>query len=181
MTNRRLTTRNCRADTDGMTEALAGNPARTAPERHHWLNVFVGVLDDAFHLTEEEQFGVSVVSSRLLDSLNIPHRGVPATLPLPVVQEMHSGLYSMKLSRAAGLPPRPVRVATPEDSVVAVEVWRDALEGMILTAYPDLEAPDRLRLAKAVTDLLAAIGVPQRAASHFPPSVVSSYNKADFQ
>jgi hypothetical protein len=53
----------------------------TTPERYHWINVMVGVLDGAFHLTDNEQFRVIEIVSKLLERLHIPERSVPATRP----------------------------------------------------------------------------------------------------
>lgn len=150
------------------------------PQRHHWLNVMVGVLDGAFHLTDAEQYGVAEVVNKLLARLRIPDRGVPQTLPIPIVQEMHSNLYSIGLeSPRRSHVAREVRAAQNGDNVVSIEAWRAALEGMILTAYPDLAGEERLLLSKVTTDLLAAIGVPNRAASHLPPAVVTAHRSLD--
>lgn len=150
------------------------------PQRYHWLNVLVGVLDGAFHLTDDEQYGVANVVRGLLDRLRIPERGVPTTLPLAVVQEMYSGLYSQQIdsSHTQGTY-REVRPVVAEDAVVSLEAWRLAVEDLILTAYPDLDVTERLLLTKTITDLLAAIGVPNRAAAHFPPAVVDAHHKLD--
>lgn len=150
-------------------------------ERHHWVNVLVGVLDSAFHLTDQEQAATAAIVHKLLTNLHVPGRGTPVNLPIPVVQEMHSNLYSLQLeSTRRAATPREVRGTTSHDSVVTIEAWREALESMLLSAYPNLRAEERIIMAKVFTDLLAAIGVPNRAAAHFPPSVVAAHNKLDF-
>jgi hypothetical protein len=149
-------------------------------ERYHWINVMVGVLDGAFHLTDDEQFRVTEIVAKLLERLRIPERSVPDTLPIPVVQEMHSGLYSIGVEspRSSHLQ-REIRPVTANDDVVSVDAWRHALEAMVLTAYPDLGGEERLLLSKVTTDLLGAIGVPNRAASHFPPAVMTAQRRLD--
>lgn len=148
--------------------------------RHHWLNTIVGILDGAFFLTDEEQFAVAGIIRQLLDALRIPDRGTPAVMPVPVAQEAAVGYYSLALAspRESGVV-RPVRPATSIDVVVSVETWREALVGMFTTAYPDLSADERLVLSKVFHDLLAAIGAPQRAASHLPEVVMDAYRDVE--
>jgi hypothetical protein len=149
-------------------------------DRHHWLNAIVGMLDQAFRLTDDEQFFVLDIVSRLLDALDIPFRGDPQQLPASVAQEAESGLYSMQLStpREVGLV-RPVRAVTGGDMVVSVEAWRTALLGMLITAYPDLEPVEKMTAAQVLDDLLTAIGVPTRLAMFFPSEVVAAYRDCD--
>lgn len=151
-----------------------------SPQRHHWLSTFVGVLDEAFHLSEEEQFAVADIVSRLLRQLHIPDRGVPQIVPIPLAQEVYASLYSQQLEsrRRARLNPRTRRI-DPHDCVASLEAWRSPLVDMVATAYPDLAAEERLLLTKITTDLLAAIGVPTRAASHFPDAVLNAHRNLD--
>lgn len=150
------------------------------PERAHWINVIVGILDASFYLSEEEQFAVSDIVRRLFLKLHIPERAMPGELPIPLVQELHSGLYSVQLEapRTSGLA-RPVRHVSGGDSVTSLEAWRLSFENMILTAYPDLAVEERLLLRKVLTDLLAAIGVPDRAAASFPDAVIEAHQRLD--
>lgn len=145
-------------------------------ERHHWLNTYVGVLDGAFWLSDEEQYFTSDIIVRLLDSLCIPERGNPKELSPPVALEVASGYYTVQLSspRDSGLQrsPRPVHES---DIIVSVEAWSQALLALITTAYPDLEPIERLVTTKVLSDLLIAIGVPGRAAAFFPDDVVRAY------
>ena len=90
-------------------------------ERHHWLNTYVGVLDGAFWLSDEEQYFTSDIIVRLLDSLCIPERGNPKELSPPVALEVASGYYTVQLSspRDSGLQRSEQQVVpapTPEDS-----------------------------------------------------------------
>jgi len=146
----------------------------TRVERHHWLNTIVGVLDSAFHLTLDEQFAVSSIVNKLLAALRIPERGAAQVLPMPVVQEAHASYYSTSMATEDG---RVVRGATSLDCVTSLETWRSALEDMVVTAYPDLSAEERILLAKVLSDLLAAIGVPNRAAMFFPDAVLKAHRE----
>lgn len=143
------------------------------PERAHWINVFVGILDTSFFLSEEEQFAVSDIVRRLFQRLGIPERGEPKELAIPLVQELYSNLYSVHLEgpRQSGVQ-RQVRGTLPGDSVTSLEAWRIMFEEIILVGYPDLTLEERLLMTTVLTDLLAAIGVPNRAASVIPDAVV---------
>lgn len=149
-------------------------------ERHHWLNTIVGLLDAAFRLTDEEQFFTFDIVARLLDSLDIPFRSEPDELPSAVLLEVSSSMFSVQLSspRDSGLA-RPVRQVSHGDMVVSVEAWRNALLGLLTTAYPDLDPTERMVAAKVFDDLLVAIGVPHRAAVFFPDEVVRAYSTTD--
>lgn len=144
------------------------------------MNTIVGILDAAFHLTDEEQVFVFDIVGRLLDSLDIPHRSDPLVLPVPLVLEITSGIYSVQLNSPAvsGLV-RPVRAVGHGDIVVSVETWRESLAGLLITAYPDLNPLERMVLAKVLTDLLDAIGLPDRAAVFFPDDVVRTAREVD--
>jgi hypothetical protein len=149
-------------------------------QRHHWLNTIVGLLDSAFFLTDEEQFAVSDIVRRLLIALNIPDRGQPYVLPIPVAHEVSGSLYALGLAtpRESGLV-RAVRPASAADNVVSLEAWRQALVSLLTSAYPDLSADETFMVTKVFTDLLAAIGVPLRAAAFFPNTVVRAYHEVD--
>jgi len=153
---------------------------RQQVERHHWLNTIVGILDQAFSLTDEEQFYVIDIVNRMLESLYIPERGIPALIPTQVLLEISSGLYSAQLAgpRASGVA-RPIRHASNRDMVVSVEAWVQALLSMLITASPDLSPVERMVSAKILSDLLDAIGVPDRAATFFPDDVVRIANEVD--
>lgn len=151
----------------------------TTPQRHHWINTFVGLLDGAFHLTEAEQLEVIAILKQLLVALQIPERGTAESLPAPVALEISSGFYTIQLthSRNAGYI-RPVRAVAVTDTTVSAESWRDAFCGMLFTAYPQLSPAERLLLAKTFSDLLAALGVPARAAAFLPEAVVRAYRSS---
>lgn len=145
-------------------------------ERHHWLNTFVGILDGAFHLTDVEQARTLAVFRDLLIALRIPERGEPTDLPAPVAMEVTSNFFTIAMAgpRDTGYE-RPVREVSGHDLVVSLEVWRDALSGMLIVAYPDLQPAERLLAAKVFADVLASLGVPRRAAEFLPDDVVRTH------
>jgi len=149
-------------------------------ERHHWLNTLVGILDQAFNLTDEEQVYVIDIVNRLLEGLAIPERGEPALLPPQLVLEMSSGVYSTKIAgpRSSGVV-RPIRATSARDMVVSIQAWVESLLGLLLTAYPDLTPVERIVAAKVFSDLLDGIGVPDRAAAFFPDDVIRIANQVD--
>jgi hypothetical protein len=151
-----------------------------AAQRHDWLNAIVGTLDIAFHLTEDEQYLVANIINQLLDGLNIPDRGAPKALPPSVALEISAGVYSDQLAvaRDHGLT-RTVRAAQGRDIVVSLETWREALMGMLLTAYPEIAGVQRTLAMKVVGDLLAGIGVPTRAAAAYPDDVIRMYQQLE--
>lgn len=145
-------------------------------ERGHWLAAFTGVLDAAFRLSEEEQFYTLDILNQLFDKLGVPERGKPRALPSPVALEVACAHYSTQMTgpRSSAIP-RAVRAVSGGDIVASVETWREAFFQMILTAYPDLEPLERVVTLKVLSDLLVAIGVPDRAAYHFPDEVIRAY------
>lgn len=147
--------------------------------KDHWLNTIVGLIDASFYLSPEEQYASTLIVSNLLGKLRIPERGRPQVIPMPVVQEMHAHYYSTALATVNSGLPRPTRYANQEDCVTSLEAWRSALEGMVIQAYPDLSADERLLLAKVLQDWLAAVGIPNRAASFLPSSVLKAHREID--
>lgn len=149
-------------------------------ERYHWLNTIAGILDQAFHLTDDEQVGVITIVGDLLDYLDIPGRGDPAHLPTPVASEVSAGLYSTQLSGASmqGFV-RPVRRAVDGEIIASVETWREALLGLLTAAYPDLEPSSRLYASTVFANTLIALGLPARAANFFPDEVTRQYRSID--
>ncbi len=147
--------------------------------RDHWLNTVVGLIDASFYLSPEEQYASTKIITGLLDRLNIPDRGQPLVIPMPVVQEMHANYYSTALDTVNSGLPRQTRFVNNQDCVTSLEAWRSALEGMILQAYPDLSGDQRLLLAKVLNDWLAAVGIPNRAASFLPAQVLRAHRDLD--
>lgn len=150
--------------------------ADRAVQRHHWLNTIVGILDSAFYLSEVEQLQVIGYVRRLLEALHIPERSVPRVVPAPVALEAASKFYTVVLAgpRVSGIERR-VRPVGSGDMVVSVEAWRDALLGLIQTAYPDLLPEEKVVAGTVLTEILLGLGVPQRAAAFFPEEVVRAY------
>ncbi len=144
------------------------------PERYHWLNTIVGILDQAYHLTDVEQVNVVTLVNNLLAHLNIPDRADPTVVPALVAIEMSAGTYASLLSGPRLSDVHPVRLADEDDIVVSVEAWSETLVTMITTAYPDIDAPTRMIMHKVFADILDALGVPDRAATFFPEDVVRS-------
>jgi hypothetical protein len=144
--------------------------------RHVWLNTYVGILDAAFVLTDEEAYFCQDIVRNLLDTLNIPGRGPVAAIPVPLLSEAEHQTWSVHLhgSRDNLALHRP-REVVAGDTVVGVDAWREALVGMLTAAYPDLDAYERLAVAKVFDDLLVALGVPGRAARFLPENVVRAH------
>jgi hypothetical protein len=144
-------------------------------QRFHWLNTIAGILDSAFHLSDIEQYHTLNILSQLLEYLRIPERGVPAQLPAAVAHEARSGAYALTLAeaRSTGIE-REVHLAT-SDITVPLEAWRDALANMVLSAYPDLDQQELELLNSWLGDLLAALGVPRRAATFLPDDVIRAF------
>lgn len=153
---------------------MAGDATRV--ERHHWLNTFIGILDAAFHLTEIEQAQMIAIFRDLLVAVRVPERGAPTELPAALALEVTSNFFTISLAgpRDSGVS-RPVRSVTQGDVVVSLEAWRAALVGMLTVAYPGMLPAERLLVDRVFTDVLAGIGVPQRAAEFLPGDVVRTY------
>jgi hypothetical protein len=145
-------------------------------ERHHWLNTFIGILDAAFNLTEEEQAAVIAILRELLVALQIPERGSPVELPAALALEVSSEFFTISLSgpRESRLQ-RSVRAATETDTVVSPDAWRDSLAGMLMVAYPDLIPAERLLAHNVFSKILLGIGVPHRAPEYLPGDVIRSH------
>jgi len=139
-------------------------------ERHHWVSTITGMLNSAFCLSTTEQYDVGRVLTKLFTTLQIPERGEPVTLPMPVVQEVHSRLYSEALTTTSAA----ARPVTDRDCIAPLEAWRNALENMVTVAYPRLQPADRALLVKSFDDILKAIGVPRRAAQFIPEPVIAA-------
>ena len=156
-----------------MAELSPSIPLHAVPERHDWLNTIVGILDQAFHLTPEEQIHVIAAVDAILERLNIPSRSDPTVLPPPLALEIANKYFSRQVSgpRSSGLN-RPIRVVEHHDIVVSVETWREALVALLTVAHNDLSSVERLTAARAFVEILVAIGVPHRAAAFFPDDVV---------
>lgn len=150
----------------------------TRVERYHWINTIVGLLDAAFYLSEEEQFLVLDIVNRLLVSLRVPERGAVTELPPALALEVKAGFYTSTLSgpRESGVE-RPVRPVGNNDVVVSVESWRQAFLDMLVMAYPDIDPFERIATTKVLTDVLVALGVPERKAAFYPDAVVRAYQE----
>ena len=146
--------------------------------RANWINTIVGILNSAFILSEEEKYHVINITKRLLEALNIPERSTPEKLPAAVALEARSGFYSINLNQRSLLSSSDIRQVTANDIVVSVESWRDALMGLLVTAYPDLTFEEKIITAKILTEMLSALGLPERAAIFFPQEVVRAFQES---
>ena len=143
------------------------------PERHHWTNTFVGLLDMAFVLSDTEQIHAARIVDDLLAFLRIPERGVPSALPVHVSLEVTSGFFARHLHepRLAGTPRTPPADGSTTEAHT-LEAWRQHLMSLVLTAYPDLEPIEMLGLAQVANELLAGLGIPDRAPVQITDAVV---------
>lgn len=141
-------------------------------QRHHWVNTVLGFLDATWHLTDSEMVQVSRIVSNLLDVLNIPDRGAPSKLPMPLMMEAAGGFYSSQVnSVAASSSQKPVRAITSGDVTFEPDIWRAAISELFTTAYPDLDGYERLFLDRTIGDLLDALGIDTRAAQFISEDV----------
>lgn len=157
-----------RSDTDIVTSEAS------SPARHHWVNTLVGQIDSAFLLTYEELFAVEHAVGELLNALRIPARGPAVSIPAPLAAEMTSQFWAVHLdsaNRAEMLVNRP-RAVREGDAVVSLDAWRNALSGLVTSAYPHLAPIERVLLTKSLDDMLSDLGIPSRAARYIPESVI---------
>jgi hypothetical protein len=136
----------------------------------------LGMLDSAFHLTEEEQAPTLLILRRLMDALDIPGRRDPDSVPAGVALEADASVYSELLAatRTTGIT-RPIRRNGDSDPFVSLETWVQALVSMLTSAYPELSPVERVKAMTVFTELLVAIGVPDRAVYHYPEEVLRAY------
>jgi hypothetical protein len=136
----------------------------------------LGMLDGAFHLTEEEQAPTLQILRRLMDALDIPGRSTPDSVPAGVALEADARVYSEVLAgaRSTGII-RPIRPAGDADPFVPLETWVQALVTMLTSAYPELNPVERVKAMTVFTELLVAIGVPERAVYCYPDEVLRAY------
>lgn len=155
---------------------MHNNNQTPAIPRHVWLNTYVGILDAAFVLTDEETYFCQVIVRHLLQTVRVPERGPSAIVPSPVLAELDSSTWSTQLTEGRdNLDLHRPRLVQHTDTVVSLEAWRDALGGMLTSAYPDFEAVERVIVTQVFDDLLTALGVPDRAARFLPGDVVRAH------
>ena len=145
-------------------------------KRHHWLNTYLGIIDSAFLLTDEEQFHIIQIINKLLKGLDIPNRGGCLCLPSAVALEVESAFYTILLQGNKNRSEQQgARSVASSDLVVSLDTWRDALTSLIFNSYDNLTPEEKLFAAKTFGDLLAALGVPERAAAYFPDTVLRAW------
>jgi hypothetical protein len=146
-------------------------------ERHHWVNTYLGILDSVFFLSEEEQYHTIKILTSLLEAIKVPERGFPVLIPASVAVEAKSSFYSISLdARQKSAFVRHPRLIEGDDIMVSIDAWRDSLLNMLVTAYPDFQTEEKILAAKVFTELLVALGLPNRAAAYFPDDVVRAWN-----
>lgn len=148
-------------------------------ERTHWRNTIVGILDAAFLFDAGEHMACDRVVGDLLRILRIPERAPSGSVPLEVMQEAENRTYSLQMYERHHQGSAVARATTAQDCVTSPDSWRASLMTLITSAYPDLSAEERLLAATCFQDLLAQIGVPQRAATYFPPGVLAAHNELE--
>lgn len=155
------------------------HPGLARIERYHWLNTVVGVVDDVWHLTPEEQFHTIRVVRALLDQLNVPERGAPSVVPASLALEVDGGFYNLRLNAEfdSGAP-RPVRAVAAGDFTLPVEVWVNSLSSLFTSAYPDLDPLERVLLNRTFMELLQSLGAERRSPSHVPEDVARAAREA---
>jgi hypothetical protein len=148
----------------------------TLIERHDWINTVLGMLDASLHLTEEEQAPTLSILRQLFDNLDIPGRGQAAVLPVSVALESDAKLFTdvMAAPRISGFS-RPIRAVSQFDEVIPLEAWVQGFVAMICASYPDLNPYERLEARKVFTELLMALGIPERAAQYYPDEIIRAY------
>lgn len=142
------------------------------PDRDQWVHTFMGIIDSAFELTDEEQLVTADTLRSLFSALRIPDRGSPREVPMPLLLEITSRFYTTYLRNTAKETDRPQpRAAGPGELLAPIEAWRSALANIIFLAYPDLSPEERLATDKILTDLLGALGVSRRRANFLPVDI----------
>lgn len=132
----------------------------------------MGIIDSAFELTDQELLVAADALRSLFTALQIPDRGSPREVPMPLLLEITSRFYTTYLRETANgsTPPEP-RAVTSGELIAPVEAWRSALANLIFLAYPDLSPEERLATDKILTDLLGALGVSRRRAKFLPVDI----------
>lgn len=147
-------------------------------QRHHWINTIVGLIDSVWSLTPEELYPTIRVVNGLLDQIAIPDRGAPSEVPAPLALEVDGGFYSLQLNAPydSGVP-RPVRAVTADDLQYPIEIWCSSFTHLFTAAYPDLDPIERVYLTKGFLDLLASLGIPERAPFYIPEDVARTAHR----
>lgn len=141
-------------------------------ERHHWVNTVVGVIDSAWHLTPEEQLQCIRIVGSILDVLAIPDRGPARQIPAALALEVDGGFYAAQIhSPHDSGHDRPVRHRDEATVEMPFEAWRVGLVELFTSAYPDLDLAETVWLSRKIGEVLAAIGVSDRAPVFVPEDV----------
>lgn len=140
--------------------------------RDHWLSTIVGMIDLALHLDIEEKMTAIPIVKSILELLDIPDRSVPTSLPASVVLEAEDNHFSRQLMDDA---PRQRRRNTSTDELVTPLTWAQALVSLVVNAYPDISPEERILALQRFSQLITALGVPERTAYFYPSDVLREY------
>lgn len=181
-TNKLNSNKEASTDTKGMSNESVAVAVDTTPEPYHWVNVFVGTLDSAFHLVEEEQFFSSAILGELLEELHIGERPAPSSIPAALALEIEASFYTVGIAKPRESEVvRPIREVVAGDAAVSVEAWSQTFVTMLTISYPSIDPLEQMMAAKVFSDLLTSLGVPRRAAFYTPDDVMRAYNAIDVE
>ena len=142
---------------------------------HHWVNMYLGILDGVFSLSEREQHDIIKEIKSLLDKLDVNNRKEPLELPAPVALELKAGFYTNLLKLTSNEKRAYRNTGEQNNFEVSVEAWRDPFINWLILAYPDLDSEDRILAAKSFEAVLINIGVPDRVPYYLPDDVIRAH------
>ena len=142
---------------------------------HHWVNMYLGILDGVFSLSEKEQHDTIKEIKSLLDRLDIKNRKQPIELPATVALELKAGFYTNLLKLSNHEKRSYLNSNNLNNLEVSVEAWRDPFINWLILAYPDLDSEDRILAAKSFEAILINIGVPDRVPYYLPDDVIRAH------
>jgi hypothetical protein len=143
-------------------------------ERYHWVNMYLGILDGAFTLTEEEQHDIIKEIKLLLDRLNIPKRSNPIEIPSALALEVRASFYTNLLNKNIK---RGNEANLDQENIlkVSIEAWRDPFLNWLILAYPDLDGEERIIAANTFEKLLKNLRLPNRVPYYLPDDVIKAH------
>lgn len=142
-------------------------------ERYHWINMYLGILDGVFSLTEEEQHDIIKEIKLLLDRLNIPNRSNPIEIPATLALEVRAGFYTNLLNK--NIKNNNLEINDKDLFSVSLEAWRDPFINWLFLAYPDLDSQERIITAKSFEKVLKMLNIPKRVPYYLPDDVIKAH------
>lgn len=142
-------------------------------ERFHWVNMYLGILDGVFTLTEEEQHDIIKEIKLLLDRLNIPNRSNPIQIPATLALEVRAGFYTNLLNK--NIKNNSIETSDKDLFSVSMEAWRDPFINWLFLAYPDLDSEERIIAAKSFEKVLIMLNIPKRKPYYLPDDVIKAH------